>query len=145
MPTLSSRSLAPLVFGVVAACAGPDRAREIGLLNGQPERSAAIDVPAEVSVGDAFVATVMTFGSGNCTGPAGEEVTTSGSVMRLVPFDEVPTDGETVCLADLAGFSHAQQLRVDVAGPAILRVVGYFGQGDERALDSVDVSIDVRP
>ncbi len=27
--------------------------------------------------------------------------------------------------------------------PRGLRVIGYFGQGDDRALDSVDVSIDV--
>jgi hypothetical protein len=126
-------------------CSEPDRTRAIGLLNGQPERVATIEVPSQVQVGSAFSVTVITFGSSNCTWPAGEEVTTASLLLRLVPYDEVPIDPATTCLRDLKSFPHSRQLQLDMPGEARLRVVGYFGQGEVQVLDSIEVPIQVNP
>ena len=131
-----------LIIGLVG-CSGPDTARVIGRLNGSQEHSATVDLPPSIVAGRAFTATITTYGSSNCTQPAWEQVTRTGALVRVVPIDEVATEGG--CLRNLAPFAHHPRLQLDVVGPAVLRVVGYFVQDVEQVLDSVDVPIDVQP
>jgi hypothetical protein len=132
------------LVGSLSACSEPTQTRVIGTLSGDVGGSATISAPETVTAASPFTVTIITVGSSNCTQVAGEQVTSSAGLVMVVPMDEVPTDGQT-CFRDLAPFEHERALRIDVAGQAVLRIVGYFGQGSERTLDSTDVTLQVEP
>jgi hypothetical protein len=136
-------ALATLALG---ACGEPDWVRVIGVLNVNPDRTITVTAPTRVSARTDFIVTVTTFGSSNCTEANGADVTTSGTVVRFVPYDRVPAPGSGVgCFRNLQGFGHTHGVQFTETGPATLRVVGYFAGNTEQVLDSVEVELQVDP
>ncbi|HKT59861.1 MAG TPA: hypothetical protein VJQ46_07400 [Gemmatimonadales bacterium] len=130
---------------VVLGCSEPDWATTLGMLNPTAgDRSVALTRPTHVTANAPFLVTVQTFGSSTCTRPDRLDLTVTGSLARLAPYDQVAQDGAT-CTRDLAPFSHARTVTFGEAGPASLRIVGYFGQDGDAVLDSVDMGVEVEP
>lgn len=150
MPRLSggriSSALGPALTALAClGCSEPDWATALGMLNpAADDRSVAVTGPTQVTVNAPFVVTVQTFGSSNCTRSDRLELSVAGNLARLAPYDQVAPDKAT-CFRNLAPFSHSRTVQFGAAGPASLRVVGYFGQFSEAVLDSVDVAIEVEP
>ena len=93
MSALFARGSTPTILATMCACAEPDRIREIGLLNGLPERTATIDTPSSVSAGTAFVVTVTTFGS----------LTLFAGGMPITRRKELRLSNKRMQLADASG------------------------------------------
>jgi hypothetical protein len=138
------RSLGVVLLAVaVTTCSEPDWVTTVGTLNVNPDRAAAVTMPALVTAGSRFVVTVQTLGSSNCTRVERTDLTLTGNLARVVPYDQVPAGGETSCFRDLMTFPHSQDVQFDAVGPATVRVVGLFGQSAQAVLDSIDVDIQV--
>ncbi len=135
-------AIAALAF---LGCSEPDWVTTIGTLNADSARVATLTAPTHVTVGTSFVVTVQTVGPSNCTRPERTDLSVTGSLARLVPYDQVPAPGQAACFRNLAPFSHSHAVQFEAPGQTTLRVIGYFGEGDEAALDSVEVGIAVDP
>ncbi|HET8835073.1 MAG TPA: hypothetical protein VFN08_10100 [Gemmatimonadales bacterium] len=135
----------PLVTIIGLGCSEPDWVTTVGTLNAAGDRSVSLTKPTDVTATSRFDVTVQTFGSSNCTRAERLDMTVGGNLARLAPFDQVPASGQTSCFRDLAPLAHSGTVAFGTAGPATLRVVGYFGQGDQAVLDSVDLAVDVGP
>jgi hypothetical protein len=81
-----------------------------------------ISVPDSVRLGESFVATVTTLGSGNCTRAYGADVSHHGHVLEVVPYDQ-ERRGSGICTLDLVAYSRPVTLRFDVAGEARVRII----------------------
>jgi hypothetical protein len=133
-----------LVALVVLGCSEPDWASTLGMLNPTADdRSVSLTHPAQVRANTPVEITVQTFGSSNCTRAERLDLSVVGSVVRLAPYDQLAQDG--TCFRDLAPVPHTRAIQFGAPGPATLRIVGYFGQGSEALVDSVDVGIEVEP
>jgi hypothetical protein len=143
---ISRHGTVALLALALIGCSEPDWVATIGTVNLDAERTISMTAPARATAGAQFIVTVQTFGSSNCTRADRTNLSTSGSLARLVPYDEVPAPGSGMaCFRDAATFSHSHGVQFAGPGPAKLRVIGYFGQGTEAVLDSVEVGIEVDP
>jgi hypothetical protein len=143
---LTSANLGPVLAALsFLGCSEPDWATTLGMLNPAAEdRSVSLDRPTHLTANAPFLVTVRTFGSSNCTRAERMDLSVTGSVVRLTPYDELAQDGAT-CFRDLAPFPHSRTVQFGEPGPATLRLVGFFGQGGAAVLDSVDVGFEVEP
>ena len=80
-------------------------------------------MPATLRRGVAFSATVATVGSSSCTRADGAEVTVTGLLAEVTPYDRKAIG--SVCTPDLAQFPRPVTLRFDQAGDAVVRVHGF--------------------
>lgn len=150
MPTLYRTTtfpaaMLPLVASLCLGCSEPDWVTTAGTLNASADRTVALTRPAHVLAAAPFDVTVQTFGSSNCTRTERLDLAVAGNLARLAPYDRVPASDQTACFRDLAPFAHSGTVQFGTAGPATLRVVGYFGEFDQAVLDSVDLAVDVEP
>jgi hypothetical protein len=144
---VTSRVAGALAWIGLSGCSEPDWVPVIGAVNLGAERTITLSAPARVTAATRFIVTFSTFGSSNCTRADRTELTTTGNLARLVPYDEEPEPGSGVsCFRDAAQFVHSHAVEFDAPGAGTLRVVGYFDDGMSPAeLDSVDVVVPVDP
>jgi hypothetical protein len=128
---------ATLLLLLGAACAGildiasaPDGwQRELGWVI-DDEFALALQVPDTVGHGVPFTVVVTTRGSSSCTRPAGAEVFQQQRDARIQAYDFVAPPG-SACTRDLRPFPREVELRFDVVGEAVVRLVGRRGfEGD---------------
>jgi len=94
--------------------------RQVGSISETP---ATLQMPASVRRGVAFTATVTTYGSSSCTRADGAEVTVSGLLAEVTPYDRKAIG--SLCTTDVASFPRPVTLRFDEAGDAVVRVQGF--------------------
>jgi hypothetical protein len=129
-----------IVIGVLVGLAGcsiltgPDTQRVIGLIDVGGHPVPTIVAPDTVQVDSSFTATVHTYGSSNCTTPAGVELTLTPSEARVTPYDLKTTGSQAMCYLDLRAHPHPVELRFTRAGPATIVAQGdvFASQGRTR-------------
>ena len=91
---------ARLAIGASAALAlacgsptAPNMHVVIGTIDPSLSGAPVIDAPAQARFGVAFVVTVRTVGSSSCVVANGGQVTVSGALARITPYDQVPITG----------------------------------------------------
>jgi hypothetical protein len=134
----------PLVF-IGCALLPESTTRQIAMIGGPDLRR--IDAPDTVRAGEFFTVTVYSWGSGsrNCNDPDGEIVETRGGIIRITPYDKVPT-GEIVCTADLRSYARPLSVRFGAAGAGTIRLVGVVqSRGPASQIDSLERAVVVRP
>ena len=133
-----------MLLAAATACAtGPDTARVPGNISAGGTDWPVYTGPRTAVAGQAFSATVFTFGSSSCTTPDGADVTVTGLDAEVVPYDRVPA-APVACTADFGQHPHPVTLRFDTAGSATLRVrgVGFSIEGERLPLvDSVTILV----
>lgn len=98
--------------------------RVVGIIDiGSDAPLPTLELPETIRSGVPFTATVVTWGSGTCTRPAGAEVRHYEGGVEITPFDRWPV-GEAVCTDDLRPYPRSVEIRIDGAGEAVVRVVG---------------------
>lgn len=111
-------------FTLLSACDGlvdgSGWRRQVGSIS---ETSSTLQMPASVQRGVAFTATVTTTGSSSCTRADGAEVTVSGLLAEVTPYDRKAIG--SLCTTDVAQFPRPVTLRFDQAGDAVVRVQGF--------------------
>lgn len=116
--------LAAMAFSATAACGaitGDEFRTEPALIIFYRD-TAAIAAPDTVARGDDFVVRVRTFGGGCTREVVRVDVSATGSLAEIKPFNR--TRNASVCTADLLYLEHDVRVRFDVAGRAVLRVIG---------------------
>lgn len=83
--------------------------------------TATIAVPDSVGRGQEFVVRVKTFGGGCTRETAGADVSVTGSLAVIKPFNR--TRNASACTADLLFLEHSIRMRFDTAGRVVLRVI----------------------
>ena len=134
---LTSLSRLAICFVLLGACSiltGPERRRVIGVID--PESGlVSLRAPDTAAARTPFEVTVTTYGSSTCTRADGAEVSVTGVIAEIVPYDFERVEG--TCTADLAPFPRDVALRFDTAGEAVVRVRGrrpsYEPGGDSLA------------
>jgi hypothetical protein len=84
--------------------------------------TAAITAPDTVARGEDFSVRIRTFGGGCTRETVRADVSVTGSLAELKPFNR--TRNANVCTADLLNIEHSVRVRFDIAGRALLRVIG---------------------
>ena len=135
-----------MALALLAACTTePETARVVGLITAGNVATDVYDGPASVTAGQTFSATIFSYGSSSCTTPDGADVTVTGLIADVTPYDRVPT-GNVVCTADFGARPHPITLRFPSAGAAELRVHGDgISIEGERLPIVVSVPIEVTP
>jgi hypothetical protein len=147
---LSRRTFLPAAIAAAAilAAAGcdllaPGWSRRPGLvMEGTPPMTSLV-APDAVTRGTPFQITVSTFGSGSCTRPDRDEVTSSALEFEVLVYDEKAPSG-TACTADLRRFPRTLTVQFDQAGTAEIRVVGRGEGADGRAPRTVRKTVTVQ-
>ncbi len=119
--------------------------RQVAMIGGPSLQR--IDAPDTVRAGEFFSITVHSWGSGSrrCNEPDGEIVETRGAIIRIKPYDKVPT-GELVCTADLRNYPRPLSVRFANAGTGTIRLVGNVdSRGASSSLDSLERTVIVKP
>ena len=133
----------------VAACndaTDPDKERILGQIDAYRSSPPTLAAPSTAAAHARFTVTVTTFGSSGCTTPDGGAVAVEGDLVRILPYDIVPSAGHTdVCPRDFAPFPRLLPVRLSPAGVYRVRVVGRRPSGDHGGLDSVETTITVTP
>jgi len=120
------RSWSPLGALLLTACSsvsGPDWTRSVGVIEPRLSFMQTLRLPAEVTAGVPFTATVTTLGSSSCTRSDGAETTIDGAGADITPYDLKRT-GEVACTDDLGSFPRDVQLTFADAGDVRVRVLG---------------------
>jgi len=99
-----------------------------------------IIAPDSVNADSNLTITINSFGSSSCTTPDGVEMTATFTMVRVIPYDRVPT-GARGCTADFATRPHPVDIQFPSSGVLIIRAVGRVGPG----LDSIEHTVHVRP
>jgi hypothetical protein len=81
-----------------------------------------IIVPDTVQAGSAFDVTVYTIGESGCWTAAGQEVSVTGRVVEIRPYDT--HSGADICTQVLGFLRHGAVLRLEEAGEWVIRVRG---------------------
>ena len=141
-------ALFALALGLASGACGsptePNTQRVIGRIDPSLSSRPVVWAPQEVRAGVAFLVTVTTVGFG-CTSAEGGDVEVRGDLARIVPYDREPKPGHTfVCAPDVTVLPRDLRLKLSLPGTTHLRVVG-IKPSNEAALDSVDVTLTVRP
>jgi hypothetical protein len=124
----------------------PNTQRVIGTIDPGLSAAPVIDAPAQVRSNVAFTVTVRTVGSSSCTTPDGGQVIVTGPLVRITPYDQVPDPGHDLfCTRDYAPHPRNLSIKLQQAGPARLRVVGFSASSAQQVLDSVEVQVTVVP
>ena len=129
-----ARAYVLVLLLAAAACGGraptePSSRRVVGIIDNGDTGIAPLVVPDIVHVGVPFLATVTTFG-GACDQPDGSDVSTSGLVADVTPYDLLPPP-ETVCIAVLRTSPRSIELMFAAPGTGVVRLHGRgFGGGD---------------
>ena len=132
-PAFARAYVLALLFAA-AACGGrsptePSSRRVVGIIDNGGTGIAPLVVPDIVHVGVPFLATVTTFG-GACDQPDGSDISTSGLVADVTPYDLLPPP-ETVCVAVLRTSPRSIELMFAAPGTGVVRLHGRgFGGGD---------------
>src|SRR5437773_594865 len=149
---MSTRSIRPLVCGVVVAVAcsqpsseGPSSTdgwiRVVGRIDAGPSGSqAALEVPDTVRAGDVFNATVSTYGSTGCIRPDQSDIRQTQSSIDITVYDSLWVGGPP-CLPDWHQYARSLALRFDAFGSALVRL---HGRGADSML-TLEHTITVRP
>src|SRR5437879_9274096 len=108
-----------------AACGGrsptePSSRRVVGIIDNGGTGIAPLVVPDIVHVGVPFLATVTTFG-GACDHPDGSDISTSGLVADVTPYDLLPPP-EPVCIALLPTSPRSIELMLAAPGTVTVRL-----------------------
>ena len=127
MPRFAPALLAALLLAGCSPVTGPGWTRVIGIVDVQISVRRALELPDTVVAGQAFTATVTTYGSSSCTRPDGAEVEVRGRIATITPYDRVAPPGST-CTGDLHAFPREVRLRFDGAGEAAVRVRSRGGE-----------------
>ena len=107
----------------------PSSRRVVGIIDNGGTGIAPLVVPDTVYVGVPFLATVTTFG-GACDQPDGSDVSTSGLLADITPYDLLPPP-ETICIAVLRTSPRSTELIFAAPGTGVVRLHGRrFGGGD---------------
>jgi hypothetical protein len=104
-----------------------------------------IVVPDTVDAGAAFDVTVFTIGESGCWSAAGQEVTVSGRLVEMRPYDV--HSGAEICTLVLGYLRHGAVLRLEERGEWVIRVHGRRARhGDDswEAPVSVEKTVVVR-
>jgi len=104
-----------------------------------------IVVPDTVDLGAPFDVTVFTIGESGCWSAAGQEVSVSGRVVELRPYDV--HSGAEICTLVLGYLRHGAILRLHEEGEWVIRVYGRrvrHGDDSWEAPVSVEKTIVVR-
>jgi hypothetical protein len=124
----------------------PNTQRVIGTIDPGLSAAPVIDAPAQVRSGVAFTVTVRTVGSSSCTTPDGGQVIVTGPLARITPYDQVPDPGHDLfCTHDYTPHPRDLSVKLQHAGQARLRVVGFSASSAQPVLDSVEVQVTVVP
>jgi len=108
------------VFTAACGITGPDSVRRPGVVAYGSE-PAYVVAPDTVEIGVKFVLLVRTYGGG-CVEKGDTEVTVSGGVIEVRPYD-IDTNYAT-CAGLLLHFSHEAAASVESPGDVLLRVYG---------------------
>ncbi len=84
--------------------------------------SSTIVAPDTVSRGEAFTVRIKTFGGGCTREAVRADVAIAGTLAEIRPFNR--TQNANACTADLLFLYHTVQVRFDVGGRTVLRVMG---------------------
>jgi hypothetical protein len=130
-----------LVAAIAIGCRSPaeqtSRRVVAAIANGSPG-TAPLVLPDTVRVGVPFLVTVTTFG-GACDQPDGADISTSGLLADVTPYDLLPPP-ETVCIAVLRASPRSMTLTLAVPGTGVVRVHGRrLGGGDVTLVGQVVV------
>jgi hypothetical protein len=104
-----------------------------------------LEAPDTVAVGQTFGVTVRTIGPNGCWSADGLDVTTSGRVVELTPWDL--NSGADVCTMIYGYLDHSTTLTLDEPGEWTLRARGRRVRGDGESDGSVTAerTVVVRP
>jgi hypothetical protein len=86
--------------------------------------SGSIEAPDTVQAGESFPVTVRTVGLDGCWEPVMEDVSVSGLVADVIPFDSAEAPEGAACTAALELLDHGFSLTFDEPGEATIRVEG---------------------
>lgn len=84
--------------------------------------TAAITAPDTVARGEDFTVRIRTFGGGCTRETVRVDLAVTESLAEIKPFNR--TRNANACTADLLILEHSLRMRFDVAGRAVLRVIG---------------------
>lgn len=120
----ASLALLALATAACPSAFGPDRERRPAVIELSPGDPVKVVVPATVTAGTPFEVRVTTYGGG-CHGRGPTEVSVSGSVALVEPFQLVPADDDLVCTMELRIEENVGTVRFDQPGTARVVVRGY--------------------
>ena len=121
-------AIASAAFGC-RSTAEPGSRRVVGIIDNGGTGIAPLVVPDTVYVQVPFVVTVTTFG-GACDHSDGSDVSTSGLLADVTPYDLLPPP-ETICIALLRASPRSIAVTFPAPGTGIVRLHGRsFGGGD---------------
>ena len=120
--------------------AEPGSRRVVGVIDNGGTGFAPLVVPDTVYARVPFLATVTTFGSA-CDHPDGSDVSTSGLLADVTPYDLLPPP-ETICIALLRASPRSIALTFAAPGTGVVRLHGRSFSGGALTLQRVVV---VRP
>lgn len=130
MRTLVNVAAAAALVLVGAGCPldPPERVERLGIIQVLPEFPADVGVPEAAAVGEPFVVSVRTRGSG-CLTAGSTRVRRDGMAADVRPYDlDV---GERDCDTGVRFHQHVATLSFDQAGPAAVRFIGIGYPGGE--------------
>ena len=120
-------AIASAAFGC-RSTAEPGSRRVVGIIDNGGTGIAPLVVPDTVYVQVPFVVTVTTFGA--CDHPDGADLSTSGLLADVTPYDLLPPP-ETICVALLRASPRSIAVTFAAPGTGIVRLHGRnFGGGD---------------
>lgn len=136
-----ARSLPHVLTLGALACGdptGPDGRATPGLLLTGDAPMTSLVAPETARAGERFDVTVSSFGSGNCTRPARDQVRVTGlrAEIRLYDFQGGAATG---CTRDLRQFPRTVRLTFDRPGRAEIVVIGRDGAGAPRTVSQAVV------
>jgi len=120
------RSCLVLVALVGLACRGNEP--QWGISRGTIEflGDSAVDIPQQMTAGQAALVTIYTFGDVDCYRPAWTRLAVTGATAVIEPFDWVVVGpANTPCDRVLRQMPHSVSLTFSQAGPAAIRIVGW--------------------
>lgn len=120
--------------------AAPEGMRRVPGLLSQYGDGPVVDVPATARVGEAFTATVTTYGGG-CTREDVTPVTVKGLEADVRPYQLVPVDQNTPCTRELRITPRPVSITFATAGRATVRVRGRTEPGDSAIVVTRTVEV----
>jgi hypothetical protein len=124
------RPLSVALLLVTAGCGsilGSDERLIPAAIRGLGTENPAIQLPAEVRVGEEFTVLVGTGWSDGCARKGPTEVHRSGMTATIAPYDHI-IEG-AICTQALVEFTHEATLAFPQAGEALLAFRGSTGRG----------------
>lgn len=129
--------LACAFASALTACTATDplnpRARDEASLIIFYSDTSRISAPDTVNRGTEFEISFQTFAGGCTRAIARTDTAISNNVIRIAAFDR--SSGDAACTRDLLLLRHAVRVRLNVQGPATIRVVGEQRGGSTGAVN----------